>query len=85
MLVLLRHTQFMLHSPESRPVVGEYLAVNLNYADEIGMQKMFHLICEWCNLRPVPIHVDLTIDIIKHVFKTNITSECRVPPSPWWV
>ena len=28
------------------------------------------------------IHVDLTIDIIKHLFKTNINSECGVPPFP---
>ena len=26
-------------------------------------------------------HVDLTVDIIKHVFKTNINSECGVPPA----
>ena len=84
MLVLLRHTQFMLHSPESGPVVGEYLAVNLDYVDEIGRRKMFRLIHEWCNLHPVTIHVNLTIDIIKHVFKTNINSEFGVPPSPQW-
>ena len=28
------------------------------------------------------IHVDITIDTIKHLFKTNINSECRVPPFP---
>ena len=28
------------------------------------------------------IHVDLTIDIIKHLFKTNINDECGVPPFP---
>ena len=57
--------------------------MNLNYADEIGKRKMFRLIHEWCNLRPMPIHVDLTI--IKHVFKTIINSERGVPPSPWRV
>ena len=28
------------------------------------------------------IHVDLTIDIIKHLLKTNINHECGVPPFP---
>ena len=28
------------------------------------------------------IHVDLTIDIIKHLFKTNINGEFGVPPFP---
>ena len=31
------------------------------------------------------IHVDLTIDIIKHLFKTNITVSVDCPPSPWRV
>ena len=28
------------------------------------------------------IHVDLIIDIIKHLFKTNINSECGAPIPP---
>ena len=38
-------------------VIGEMLklAVNLDYADEIGRRKMFGLVREWCNLRvPCP-------------------------------
>ena len=31
------------------------------------------------------IHIELAIDIVKHLFKTNINSERGVPLAPLWV
>ena len=64
----------MLHSPESGPVVGEYLAVNFNYVDEIRRRKMFCLICEWCNLCPVSILADLMLRAVLGLSEPGVGS-----------